>query len=66
MTAILLIESSGHRAPLAVAGIGTGLGLPLQPRPDLGDGSRVFVGPSAGAIIGLAVVTMLRQSPQGS
>ena len=62
MMAILLIECSGHRAPLAVAGIGTGLGLSLFAAAAIWEADwRTFVGPLAGAIIGLAVVTILRQ-----
>ena len=62
MIAILLIESSRHRAPLAVAGIGTGLGLPFFAAAAIWKTDwRVFVGPSAGAIIGLGIVVMLRQ-----
>jgi prepilin signal peptidase PulO-like enzyme (type II secretory pathway) len=62
MISILLIECSGHRAPPAVAGIGTGLGLPFFAATAIWKADwRVFVGPLVGVIIGLAVVTILRQ-----
>jgi leader peptidase (prepilin peptidase) / N-methyltransferase len=62
MIAILLVECSGHRAPLAVAGIGTGLGLPFFAATAFWKADwRVFVGPLVGVIIGLGVVTILRQ-----
>lgn len=62
MIAILLVECSGHRAPLAVAGIGTGLGLPFFAAAAIWEADwRTFVGPLAGAIIGLGVITILRQ-----
>jgi len=62
MIAILLIECSGHRAPLAVAGIGIGLGLPFVAFAAIWETDwRTFVGALAGAIIGLGAVSILRQ-----
>ena len=62
MIAILLVECSGHHLPLAVAGIGTGLGLPFFAASAIWESDwRTFVGPLAGAIIGLGVITILRQ-----
>jgi leader peptidase (prepilin peptidase) / N-methyltransferase len=61
MIAVLLIEFAGHRAPLAVAGIGTGLSLPFLAAAAIWDSNwRTLVGPLAGALVGLAAVSMLR------
>ena len=62
MIAILLVECSGHRAPLVMAGIGTGLGLPFFAAAAIWETNwRTFFGPLAGAIIGLAIFAILRQ-----
>jgi leader peptidase (prepilin peptidase) / N-methyltransferase len=62
MIAILLVECSGHRAPLAMAGIGTSVALPFFAVAAIWEEDwPTVVGPFAGAVIALAVLTILRR-----
>jgi leader peptidase (prepilin peptidase) / N-methyltransferase len=61
MVAVLLIECSGHRAPLAVAGIGTVMSLAVFAAASVRTGDwRTLLGPLVGASAGLVALAALR------